>query len=117
MTTMKSMALDEEDQYDYAMPISTPDKPEFPYELRISLTDKTMKKLGLDPSVALGGIGDTVMIHAMARITSASIDQREGQDEPCARVELQIESMALGDEPSADVSKKKRTFADIYAST
>lgn len=116
MTTMKSMALDDEDAYDYAMPITSDERPEFPWELRITLTDKTMKKLGLDPSVALGGIGDTVMIHAMARITSASIDQREGQDEPCARVELQIESMALGDDPSSE-PKKKRTFADIYAAS
>lgn len=113
MMKLHSLALTEDEQYDYHTPISTPDRPEFPWETRLTLTDKTMAKLGIDPEEAVGGVGGTVMIHAMARITSASIDQRDG-GEPCARVELQIESMAIdGDEAE---EAPKRGLASIYKS-
>lgn len=115
MSTLKSMALDEDEQFEYAMPIAADDKPEYPYELRLSLSDKTMAKLGIDPEEAVGGVGGMVMIHAMARITSASINQREGEEEPCARVELQIEEMAIDGEEPAE-APPKRGLASIYKS-
>jgi hypothetical protein len=91
MDVMRSMRLDEEEQLDAVLPIAM-DKPEFPPELCICLTDKTLEKLGLDPQAAAGQIGGLVEIRAMARITSANIR------EDCARVELQIEDMCVESE-------------------
>ena len=97
VTPMKSMELDEEESYDSVMPIPMPDKPSFPYGLRICLTDAEFKKLGIDPTEAMQGIGGLVHLHGLARITSASMDQRDG-GEACCRVELQIEDLAIESE-------------------
>ena len=115
MHPMVSMAYDDEESYEAPMPIAMDDKPSYPYELRIALTDKTMAKLGIDPAEAMQGIGGLVHLHALARITSASMDQREG-GEACCRVELQIEDMSIESEDAenAEVAPPKRTMASIY---
>ena len=118
MIAMQSMALDDEESYDTAMPIASDMKPDFPWELRLTLTDVTMKKLGIDPAEALQGIGGMVQIHALARITSASMNQSEDGD-PCCRVELQIEDMGVdGDdtvEPPAAAPKPRLLYKSATA--
>ena len=44
---MVSMELDDEDKLDAPMPIKMPNKPDFPYGLRICLNEKELKKIGL----------------------------------------------------------------------
>jgi len=119
LNPMVSMELDEEESLDTVMPIPMDEKPEYPYGLRICLTDAEMTKLGIDPSEAVTGIGGLVHIHALARITSASLDQNA--DGARARVELQIEDMAVeseddenGEADDAPVAKKRSL---IYASS
>ncbi len=92
MIELKSMELDDEDKQDTVTPYPMPDKPDFPYGLRISLTDKEFEKLGIDEQSA--EVGGTVHLHAMARITSVNHTQNDGGDK-CCRVELQIESLAI----------------------
>ena len=87
---MTSMELDDEDKLDAFMPIPMPDKPEFPYGLRITLTHLEMEKLGLDPEDAeIGGICHG---HFMARVTSVNLA------EECCRVEMQIEDLEIESE-------------------
>lgn len=94
MIQMKSMELGDEEKLDTALPIAMPDKPDYPYGLRICLTEKEFEKLGLDASVA--EFGGMVHGHFMAKITSVLCEQREGHD--CCRVEMQIESLAIESE-------------------
>jgi hypothetical protein len=95
MIVMQSMELDDEDKLDAPMPIAMPDKPDFPYGLRICLSEKELAKLNLDVPEA-EHIGGIVHGHFMARVTSVSTDQRDG--ETCCRVELQIEDLAIESE-------------------
>lgn len=92
---MQSMEMDDEDKLDAIMPIAMPDKPDFPYGLRISLCEQELKKLKLDIPEA-EHIGGLVHGHFMARVTSISTEQRDG--EQCCRVELQIEDLAIESE-------------------
>lgn len=94
MIVMTSMEYDDEDKLDACLPISMSDRPDYPYSLRICLTEKEFKKLGLDPSVAV--VGGIVHLHALARITSVSAEDRESGSS--CRVEMQIEDLAVESE-------------------
>ncbi len=98
------MAYDDEESYEAVQPISMPDKPDYPYELRICLTDKTLKKLGLDAGEVAEGLGGTITGHFEARITSANLDKYDGPDGPreTARIELQIEKLGLDSEEAEE---------------
>lgn len=94
MQVMHSMELTDEEQLEASMPIPMPERPKYPYGLRICLTEKELEKLGLDPASAC--IGGIVHLHALAAITSVSCDETEGGSR--CRIELQIESMAVESE-------------------
>jgi hypothetical protein len=87
---MKSMELDDDDKMDMSLP-AVHHTPDFPYGLKISLTEKEFEKLDLDHKEA--EVGGTVHGHFMGRITSASHEQRDGED--CCRVEIQIEDLEI----------------------
>lgn len=67
--------------------------PQYPYGLRICLTDKELDKLGLDFDC---GIGDMVDMRCFGIVTS--ISQNDGPDGPCGRVEIQVQRMAVENE-------------------
>lgn len=70
--------------------------PKYPYGLCLSLDDDTLKKLGLGGG--LPSVGEQVRFEAIARVTSASENEREtteGATEKCCRVELQITDMGV----------------------
>lgn len=94
MIVMKSMELDDEDKLDAVCPIPMPNKPDYPYGLRICLTEKEFEKLGLDASVAC--VGGVIHGHFMGRITSVSAEDRDGGSS--CRVEIQIEDLAIESE-------------------
>jgi hypothetical protein len=94
MRTMASMELDDEEKLDFCAPMPC-ERPEFPYGLRISLTDAEFKKLKCDPSDAeVGGICHG---HFLARVTSVS-QNKNGDGEQCWRVEMQIEDLDIESE-------------------
>lgn len=90
-TRLVSMEMDDEDKIDFCAPIAC-EAPDYPYGLRITLSEKELKKLELP----LPEIGDYLDLRAFARVTSVSLDQRNGED--CCRVELQIEQIAVENE-------------------
>lgn len=87
--------------------------PTYPYGLCISLEDESLDKLGMDG--AMPAVGDVIQFTAMAKVTSASMSEREKSDgtkEQCCRVELQITDMGVpaGDTAgqSMEMSKARR---------
>jgi hypothetical protein len=94
-SAMKDMELSDEDKLDMmvgAIPCAG-DQPDYPYGLRISLTERELEKLGLKPDC---DIGDIIDLRAFAEVTSVSTERRDGKD--TARVELQIQRLALENE-------------------
>ena len=54
---MVDMELSDEEKFDAVMPIAMPNKPDYPYGLRLCLTGKELEKLGIDPAdLAVGGM-------------------------------------------------------------
>ena len=106
MIVMQSMELDDDEKLDTVMPIPMADAPEYPYGLKICLTQAEFEKLGLDPSEAI--VGGIVHLHALARVTSYSCNQTEGGED--CRCELQITDMAVESEDeeneAADMASK-----------
>lgn len=94
MIAMKSMELDDEDKLDALMPLPMPEKPDYPYGLKICLTEKELKKLEIDHSDAF--VGATFHGHFMARVTSVSTEKRDGVE--CCRIEAQLEEIAVESE-------------------
>ena len=86
------MELDDEDKLDAVMPIPT-EAPEYPFGLRISLTHRELEKLGLSCDCE---IGDVIDLRAFAVVTSVSMSENH------ARVELQIEKLAVENEMTED---------------
>lgn len=97
MIQLKDMELDDEDKLDTAMPIPT-NRPDYPWGLKICITEKEFEKLGLDPSAA--EVGGYVHGHFMGCITSVSSEQRDSGD--TCRVEIQIEKLAIESEDEED---------------
>lgn len=91
LNPMVSMELDDDDKYD---DIAAPSKPDYPWGLRICLTEKEFKKLDLDPADAV--VGGIVHLHALARITSVSMEKRA--DANSCRCEMTIENMSVESE-------------------
>lgn len=90
--SMVSLELDDESKLDAIMPMPMPDRPDYPFGTQICLTDREIRKMGIDPDdFVKGGL---VQIHATARVTSTS--KREENDEgPKHRVEFQFEDMCI----------------------
>ena len=102
MPMMQSMELSDEEKLDSIMPIAMPNKPDYPYGLRICLTEKEMAKLDLDETdPQVGGIFHG---HFMARVTSVSLT--DGAEGKCCRVEAQIEELAIESEDMENERKK-----------
>lgn len=116
ITKLVDMAYDDEESYETAMPISMPDKPDYPYGLRICLSEKELKKLGLDSAEAAEGMGGTVRGQFVAKITSASVDVREG-DETHSRIELQITEMVIEGDDTKKAEPVAKARSLIYASS
>jgi hypothetical protein len=91
---MTSMELDDEEKLDAFQPIPAP-KPDYPYGLRIVLTNAELCKLNLDSSDAF--VGGILHGHFLGTITSvSSLQNTEGED--CARVEVQITALTIESE-------------------
>lgn len=97
MNPMVSMKMDAEAPgeraYDAVVP-SMIEKQEYPWGLQLTLTHKELEKMDLDPADAV--IGGMIHLHAMARITSVSMDQGTNGKSCCIR--LQIEDMCVESE-------------------
>ena len=108
--TYVSMERTDDEKLD-ALPTLAPalkDQPDYPYGLRISLTQSELDKLGLDVSTVK--INDIIDMRCFARVRSTSSDMDEG-GKPCCRVELQITDMAVeneNDEEPAPAPARKR---------
>jgi hypothetical protein len=88
------MEMDDEDVLDHPMPISMPERASYPYGLRICLTHRELKKLGLDADCE---VGDMIDLRAFATVTSVSTSDDGNSGAQC-RIELQIEKLAVEDE-------------------
>lgn len=94
LPAMTSMELDDEEKFDARMPIAMPEKPQYPYGLRICLTEAEFQKLKIDPSEA--EVGGTFYLEGCARITS--VNKNESDDGEKVRVEAQIEDLSIKSE-------------------
>jgi hypothetical protein len=91
---MVNMELSDDEKFDamIGMPCIS-NGPDYPYGLKICLTEKELEKLGLKPDA---DIGEVIDLRAFAVVTSVSTERRDGKD--TARVELQIERLAIENE-------------------
>lgn len=88
-TSFVDMEMDDEDQLDALMPLPMPDKPRYPFGLKICLTNAELKKMKIEGDC---DVGDTIDLRAFAEVTGVF---KDGDN---CRVELQIQKLALEDE-------------------
>jgi Major coat protein-like len=98
---MKSMELEDDDKIDHLV-ASPMLKSDYPYGLRIALTEKEFEKLGLDHTAA--EVGGVVHGHFIGRVTSCSADKTE-DGEHC-RCEIQIEDLEIESEDEENEEKE-----------
>jgi hypothetical protein len=82
---------------------SSPDMPEYPYSLRITIEDDKVEELGLDKC----RVGDKLTITCNCEVVEVS--EREDQGGMTQRVELQIQKIGNDEDDNSDtgfVSKK-----------
>jgi hypothetical protein len=92
-TKLVDMELDDEDKMDMAVP-AIPDKPDYPWGLKICLTHRELARLGLQADCE---VGDYLDMRCFGRVTSVSTDDNEYSGQNC-RVEIQIEKIAVESE-------------------
>lgn len=93
MAGLVSLEMDDERKLDSVHPIAMPEKPDFPYGMRISMTHDDLAKLGLDPEDARHG--GVFTFTAKAKITDVS--HHEDDAGKHSRVEAQITHMCVDD--------------------
>lgn len=111
MPKLADMELDDEDKLDFCAPIECP-SPDFPYGLRICLSEKEMAKL----KMSMPEVGEYVEIRGFACVKSVSSDSTDRGE--TSRVELQIEKLAVGgyeEEEAPPVAAPRRRR--LYRST
>ncbi len=86
---LKNMKLPGGD-YDGPISPSSSSAPEYPYGLRLHLSDKVLERLGLK---TLPNAGQTLVLHA--RVSVDSVSQRETGTEKSRELGLQITDLAL----------------------
>lgn len=111
-------------KYDMPATASAPSVPTYPYGLCISLDDETLEKLGMEGE--LPAVGEVMQFTAMAKVTSASMNESERSDgtkSQCCRIELQITDMGV---PAPDMAsqslakseqRRKRFYPAMVADT
>lgn len=117
MYQMIDMELSDEEKHDLTVPMEgKPSVPEYPWGLRICLTEKELQKLGLD--IAEAFVGGMVHGHFMARVTSVSAN--ETTDGEQSRIEMQIEDLCIesedeeNKEADEDAPDKKSGRRSLY---
>lgn len=95
---MMSMELDDESMLDQVLPIPMEQRPSFPCELKISLTQRVLDMLKMDASDVEPG--DMIHGHFMARATMCRSEDMEGGPNCC--IELQIEDLEIESEDAED---------------
>ena len=88
-----SMEQSEDEKMGTAMPMPMPDKPEYPYGLRICLTNVELKKLKLNDDCE---VGDMLDLRCFARVTSVS--KNVGEEGSYSRIELVLTDIATENE-------------------
>lgn len=108
---MVSLELDDEDKLDAIMPIAMPEKPDYPYGTRISLDEKTLAKLKINPQDLQQGA--LVHLHAIAMVTCVTT-RDDGTRSGC--VELQIQNMCIEseDEENQEVDQAERRRSPLH---
>ena len=87
-----------------AMPTAMPEKPEYPYGLRLRLEKEELEKLGIKE---LPKVGEIFTVEAKAHVLSVSAGA--SQEHEHASMDLQITHMGLGEDgevKSAHLAKK-----------
>jgi hypothetical protein len=92
---MRSMELSKKESEGSLPSLAKSDRPRYPYGLRISFENDTLKKLGLD---TLPKVGSYVKLRAECCVVSVSSSEDEG-GKPHRSMAIQIERLALDDEP------------------
>jgi hypothetical protein len=77
------------------------DGPRYPYGLQINLESDALEKLGME----MPKIGAEMRIEAIGCVTSVSSNDRQGEDGPSNRVEIQIQRLQVA-------PAKKKTMQD-----
>jgi len=91
MKVMHDMELDDEDKMDMSLPIPMPEKPDYPCNLRFSLTDREFRKMPeVDPKDAV--VEGMFHFYGMARITHVSHSEDGKICVECCMTSLGIES-------------------------
>lgn len=99
---MVDMEMDDEERLEATLPIAMPDAkgPQYPWGLRISLTQDDLRKLGLLDCPC--DVGDVIDLRAFAEVTSISRNKVKpvagGEETEQVRIELQIQKLAIENE-------------------
>lgn len=102
-----SMELDDEEKIDFYTTIECP-RPDYPYGLRLTLSEKELKKLGM----SVPGVGEYIDLRAFACVKSVSCDE-SSSGETC-RVELQIEKIATENEDQEIPDEREKPRRSLY---
>lgn len=100
---MVSMELTDDEKTDMMMPCLSSDRPDYPWGLRIRLTEKELEKMDIKPDCE---VGEVIDLRAFAVVTSVSTEQRDGKNSAC--VELQIERLAIENESTESTAPDEK---------
>lgn len=95
-----------------SMTVSSYSAPTYPYGLCLCFTDEQLGKLDLEDDA---NVGDHVLLHCIAKVTSVS--KQDTENGPKTRVEMQITHIAAEDDDEEDDASYKPTgkpYTNMY---
>lgn len=96
------LALSQEEKHETDMPLVSPGGENYPWGLRLTLTEVELEKLGMSGDCE---VGDMLDIRCFA--TVCSIAKSDGPTGPTCRIELQVEKMMVENESTEELSEMK----------
>ncbi len=87
---------------EYSGPVEASNGPDYPYGLRLRLSDKAIEKLDLK---SLPTVGQTMLLHA--RVSVVTVSQHESEKHKERSLELQITDMAFSPDISLEQAATK----------
>jgi hypothetical protein len=83
--------------------------PEYPYGTRLDFDEKLVDKLDIGDL----NVDDKVMVRAVGRVVSKSVNDSDRQDGPRKRIEIQMTAIEIGEDLDVKTRERKEMWDEM----
>jgi hypothetical protein len=112
MKSLKLTKAEKKEMYDSPVAASKTEDyggPEYPYGTRLDFDGKLVDKLDIGDL----NVDDKVMVRAVGRVVSKSVNDSDRQDGPRKRIEIQMTAIEIGEDLDVKTRERKEMWDEM----